>query len=133
MVSKHDIFLCLNFIYCAFCSDLKIENIRALYKEDVKSEGVQKFYFLFKSYLATQIWDSFQRPQHWRKKDYKISLTYFIVTKISKSILKIQITSTDRCRSRAHYRCLFPKRKEDQNLFASVLFLTFPNFSLFLI
>ena len=28
MVLKHDIFLCLKFICCAFCSDLKSENIR---------------------------------------------------------------------------------------------------------
>ena len=28
IVCKHDIFLCLKFIDCAFCSDLKSENIR---------------------------------------------------------------------------------------------------------
>ena len=55
-----------------------------LHKEDVKSEGVYKFYFLFKCYLAIQIWDSNQRLQHGRKKDYKIPLIYFLVTKISK-------------------------------------------------
>ena len=37
-VFKHDIFLCVKFVFCAFCSDLKKENIR--YKEDLKSEEV---------------------------------------------------------------------------------------------
>ena len=55
MVFKHDIFLCVKFVFCAFCSDLKKENMR--YKEDIKSEEVWKFYFLFESYVAIQIWD----------------------------------------------------------------------------
>ena len=87
---------------------------------EVKSEGVLKFYFLFKSYLAIQIWDSFQRLQHGRKKNYKISLIYFLVTKISICKLKLQITSTDRCRSRVHFHYVFRKGKETQNLFTSV-------------
>ena len=74
MVIKHNIFLCLQDIYCAFCCDLKSKNEGHLFKQDSKSEGVYKFYFLFKSYLAIKIWDSFQRLQHGRKKNYKISL-----------------------------------------------------------
>ena len=54
-VFKHEIFLCVKFVFCAFCSDLKKENMR--YKEDIKSEEVWKFYFLFESYVAIQIWD----------------------------------------------------------------------------
>ena len=60
-----------------------------MYKKHIKSQGVFKKIFLLKTYLAIQIWDSFQRLQHPRKKDYKISLIYFLVTKISKSKLKI--------------------------------------------
>ena len=78
-------------------------------------------FFFFKSYFTIQIWNSFERlGKHGRKEDYKISLTYFLVTKISKCKLKIQITSTDRWRSRVHFHCLFSKGKEAQNIFVSV-------------
>ena len=78
----------------------------------------RKIIFLFRSNLAIQIWDSFQ--QHRRKKDYNLPLICYLLTKISKCKLKIQITSTDHCRSRVHFHCLFRKGKEAQNLFASV-------------
>ena len=36
MVFKHDIFLCLQFIYCAFCSDLNHENMRDSVQQERK-------------------------------------------------------------------------------------------------
>ena len=77
------------------------------------------FIFNLYSYLTIQICDIFQRLQHGGK-DYKISAIYFLVTKISKCKLKIQIMLTDRCRSRVHFYCSFWKEKEAQNLFALV-------------
>ena len=91
IVFKYDFFL--QFIFCAFYC---------------KSENVRNF--------VQGVWDSFQRLQHGRKKDYKISFIYFLVTKISKCNLKIQIKSTDCYCLRVHSHCLFWKLKEVHNL-----------------
>ena len=40
MVFKHHIFLCLQFICCAFCSNLKSENLRDSVQRGVKTDGV---------------------------------------------------------------------------------------------
>ena len=40
MVFEDDIFLCLQIICCAFCSDLKKWEYEGLYNEDVRSEEV---------------------------------------------------------------------------------------------
>ena len=91
----------LFFVYnlFVFCSDLKsgweVKEYRNI--------------FLFKSYLAIQIWESFQRIQHGKKKGYKISLIYFLVTQFSKCKLKIQTMSTYRCHSRVYFHCVFRK------------------------
>ena len=94
----------------------------------------RNFDFLKKSYLVIQIWGSLQRLQHGRKKDYKISLIYVLVTKISKCKLKIQIKSTDRCRSREFFFTAFFEKGKKRKVF-SLRFshLCFPNLSLFLI
>ena len=55
----------------------------------------------------------FQRLKHGRKKDYKISLIYFLVI--------------------VHFQCLFLKLKKLKVLWHWVNSLSFPNFSLFLI
>ena len=78
----------------------------------------RNFDFLKKSYLVIQIWGSLQRLQHGRKKDYKISLIYVLVTKISKCKLKIQIKSTDRCRSREFFFTAFFEKGKKRKVFS---------------
>ena len=81
MVLTHDIFVYLQCIQCVFCSNLwEVRIYWTQHYEGIKSEGLQKFYFLFKSYLTIQFWDIFPRPQHGRSKDYNILSIYFLVT-----------------------------------------------------
>ena len=88
-------------------------------KKKKKVKEYRKYNFCLNIFCDSNL-DSLQRLQHGRKKDYKISLIYFLGTKISKQKLKIKIMSTDCCCSRVHFWCLLRKKKKAQNLFASV-------------
>ena len=83
MTFKHDIFLCFQFICCAFCSDLKNENMRDSVQRGCKKWRSIEISF-FKFYLTIQYWDSFQKSQHARNKDYKMLFIYFLVTDLKK-------------------------------------------------
>ena len=126
-------FFVWNLFMVRFAAIWKVRIWGTLYKEDVKSKGVYKFHFLFESYLATQIWDSCQWLQHWRKKDYKISLIYCIVTKISKSMLKIQIHQQIVVAQEFTFTACFQKGKKLKIFSRRFNSLSFPNFSLSLI
>ena len=123
MAFKHDIFLCLQFICCAFCSDLKSENMRDSYAQrwSKKWRSIEILFFLFKSYLSIQFWGSFKRLQYGGSRDHKMSFIYVLVTKISERKLGIQITSTNHCCSGVHFHCLFWKGKDAQNLFSDLI------------
>ena len=81
-VFKYDIFLCLQLICCAFCSVVQFS-----------------FWTHFK--------DKKQKDYKTRNKDYKIPLIYFVVTKILKRKVRIQITSTDHCSWRVYFHFFF--------------------------
>ena len=60
------------------------------------------------------------KAKHERKKDCKVSLVYFLVTKISKCKLKVQLKSIDRCRSRVHIEIEDRKEIEARNFLVSI-------------
>ena len=111
LFKKIDVVIGLQAWYCSLCAIYLLCVLQRVEKWEYEGLCTNKKwwsierYFWFKSYL---------------KKDYKIPLIDFLVTKISKCKLKIQIMSTDCFHSRVHLHCLFRKGKETQNLFALV-------------
>ena len=92
-------------------------------------------FFFFKSYFTIQIWNSFERlGKHGRKEDYKISLTYFLVTKISNAnskyksrqqIVDAQEFTFIACFQKGKKLKIFSCRFRVQSIFGKINSLTF--------